>query len=99
MGQTFVYNFGEKEIGKDEIEVTFGVFIDGTLNNKTNKELRDVHGRGGTKNEATGEITGINKDLTNAEIEAQDKVAYDNMNSKDRNRIEALMEKQNRTNN
>ena len=97
MGQTFVYNFGEKEIGEDEIEVTFGVFIDGTLNNKTNKELRDVHGRGGTKNEATGEITGINKDLTNAEIEAQDKVAYDNMNSKDRNRIEALMEKQNRT--
>jgi hypothetical protein len=98
MGQTFVYNFGEAEIGKDEIKVSFGVFIDGTLNNKTNKELRDVHGRGGSKNEATGEITGVNKDLTNAEIEAQDKVAYDNMNSKDRKRIEALMKNQNRSN-
>jgi hypothetical protein len=40
MGQTFVYNFGEAEIGKDEIKVSFGVFIDGTLNNKTNKEMR-----------------------------------------------------------
>ena len=92
MGQTFVFNAGEAEVEKKHLEVTFGVFIDGTLNNKTNKELRDKHGRGGDKGE-------VNKDLTNAEIEAQDKVAYDNMNSKDRNRIEALMEKQNRTNN
>jgi hypothetical protein len=90
MGQTFVYNTGKGEIEKKHLEVTFGVFIDGTLNNKTNKELRDKHGRGGE----TGEV---NKNLTNAEIEAQDEVAYDNMKSKDRKRIEELMKNQNRT--
>ena len=40
MGQTFVYNTGKAEVAKEEIEVTFGVFIDGTLNNKANTKLR-----------------------------------------------------------
>jgi hypothetical protein len=42
MGQTFVYNTGssEDDILDDEIQLKFGVFIDGTLNNKTNTEKR-----------------------------------------------------------
>jgi Uncharacterized alpha/beta hydrolase domain (DUF2235) len=42
MGQTFVYNTGSSkdDIAEDEIELKFGVFIDGTLNNKTNTEKR-----------------------------------------------------------
>ena len=41
MGQTFVYNQGKDEIKKDEIQLTFGVFIDGTLNNKDNTDMRN----------------------------------------------------------
>ena len=40
MGQTYVYNSGKYEVSDDEIEVTFGVFIDGTLNNKENTKLK-----------------------------------------------------------
>jgi Uncharacterized alpha/beta hydrolase domain (DUF2235) len=40
MGQTFVYNAGEPKIEKKHLEVTFGVFIDGTLNSKANTKLR-----------------------------------------------------------
>ena len=40
MGKTYVYNTGKAEVAKEEIEVTFGVFIDGTLNNKANTKLR-----------------------------------------------------------
>ena len=40
MGQTYVYNTGKAEVVKEEIEVTFGIFIDGTLNNKANTKLR-----------------------------------------------------------
>ena len=36
MGQTFVYNQGKDEIKKEEIQLTFGVFIDDILNNKDN---------------------------------------------------------------
>ena len=40
MGQTYVYNTGKAEVADEEVEVTFGVFIDGTLNNKENTKLR-----------------------------------------------------------
>ena len=39
MGQTYVYNSGKYEVSDEEIEVTFGVFIDGTLNNKDNTDF------------------------------------------------------------
>ena len=39
MSTTFVYNTGEAEAGKDELELVFGVFIDGTLNNKDNTDF------------------------------------------------------------
>lgn len=42
MGKSFVYNTGSSEdsIGEDELELSFGMFFDGTLNNKRNTELR-----------------------------------------------------------
>jgi hypothetical protein len=42
MGQTFVYNAGSSDDDKleDELQLKFGIFIDGTLNNKTNTEKR-----------------------------------------------------------
>ena len=42
MGQTFVYNAGTAEEVKGDLNLSFGVFIDGTLNNKVNFDLRTV---------------------------------------------------------
>lgn len=41
MGQAYVYNAGKTEVPIEELEVTFGVFIDGTLNNKDNTNFRN----------------------------------------------------------
>ncbi len=57
MGQTFVYNTGKAEVEEKHFEVEFGVFIDGTLNNKDNSRVRKVvnkeqeHGETATPNE------------------------------------------------
>jgi hypothetical protein len=40
MSTTFVYNAGDYKSEEDHLELTFGVFIDGTLNNKDNTDLR-----------------------------------------------------------
>ena len=41
MTQTFVYNSGApKEIDGETIRLEFGLFFDGTLNNKENTDLR-----------------------------------------------------------
>ncbi|RRJ91737.1 phospholipase effector Tle1 domain-containing protein [Flavobacterium macacae] len=50
MGKSFVYNTGESKAPDEELEFTFGVFIDGTLNNKTNTELRRKYRNGGVEN-------------------------------------------------
>jgi cytoskeletal protein CcmA (bactofilin family) len=71
MGQTFVYNFGEAEIDKKKIEVTFGVFIDGTLNNKDNTDMRNVHARGAKKSDEDG-YNNIDYSKSNKEIEKSD---------------------------
>lgn len=44
MGKSFVYNTGvsEDDKKKDELRLEFGVFIDGTLNNKRNTETRKI---------------------------------------------------------
>ena len=67
MGKSFVYNTGESKVPEEQIEFTFGVFIDGTLNNKTNTELRRKYRNGGVEN------------ITDAQIEAsveKDEAAY-----------------------
>jgi hypothetical protein len=42
MEKSFVYNTGsfEDDIKDDELRLNFGIFIDGTLNNKENARLR-----------------------------------------------------------
>lgn len=40
MGQTFVYNAGVSVVPEDELNLTFGLFFDGTLNNRENTRLR-----------------------------------------------------------
>ncbi|HZH73432.1 MAG TPA: DUF2235 domain-containing protein [Mariniphaga sp.] len=42
MGMTFVYNSGEAVDPKDELHVSFGLFFDGTLNNKENTRIREA---------------------------------------------------------
>jgi hypothetical protein len=39
MGQAYVYNTGKTEVSIEELEVTFGAFIDSTLNNKDNTDM------------------------------------------------------------
>lgn len=39
MSTTYVYNTGKYDIEEDVIELEFGVFIDGTLNNQDNKSV------------------------------------------------------------
>ena len=41
MGQTFVYNQGKDDLKKEDMQLTFGVFIDGTLYNKDNTDMRN----------------------------------------------------------
>ena len=46
MGKTFVYNTGKPKKIDGEIEAQFGLFFDGTLNNKDNTDLRIKHEKG-----------------------------------------------------
>ncbi|MEZ0005365.1 hypothetical protein ABH942_000716 [Flavobacterium sp. 28YEA47A] len=57
MGKSFVYNTGESKAPEEELEMTFGVFIDGTLNNKTNTELRRKYRNGGVENLTDDQIS------------------------------------------
>lgn len=57
MGKSFVYNTGESKIPEEELELTFGVFIDGTLNNKTNTELRRKYRNDGVENLSDEQIS------------------------------------------
>ena len=46
MGKTFVYNTGKPKKIDGEIEAQFGLFFDGTLNNKDNTDLRKKKKKG-----------------------------------------------------
>ena len=46
MGKTFVYNTGKPKKIDGAIEAQFGLFFDGTLNNKDNTDLRIKHEKG-----------------------------------------------------
>jgi hypothetical protein len=43
MGQTFVYNAGARVVPEGDLHLEFGMFFDGTLNNKNNTELREKY--------------------------------------------------------
>ncbi|MFZ4861459.1 phospholipase effector Tle1 domain-containing protein [Sphingobacterium sp. Mn56C] len=42
MGKTFVYNSGKVVVPKEELQPSFGIFFDGTLNNKENTRIREA---------------------------------------------------------
>lgn len=75
MGKSFVYNTGESKGPEEELEMTFGVFIDGTLNNKTNTELRRKYRNGGVENLTDEQI---------AESVKRDEAAYKRLMKKRR---------------
>jgi hypothetical protein len=69
MGKSFVYNTGSAEDDKkaDELRFDFGVFIDGTLNNKENTRLRRKY-----RNEDENSILTKKKKDKDKEIENED---------------------------
>lgn len=64
MGQTFVYNHGKDDLKKEDMQLTFGVFIDGTLYNKDNTDMRNKQVRVAEVN-IQNEFTFINYDRYN----------------------------------
>jgi hypothetical protein len=91
MGKSFVYNTGSSSDDKreDEIRLEFGVFIDGTLNNKDNTDLRNKYSRG------EGRGGNIDYSKSTATIEAEEEKAYSEL--KNKSRTEELMSKEKRT--
>ncbi|KQB37455.1 T6SS phospholipase effector Tle1-like catalytic domain-containing protein [Flavobacterium aquidurense] len=91
MGKTFVYNTGagKDEEKQDELPLTFGIFIDGTLNNKENTDMRNKHSRGIDKNGKVDYSKG------NGELETEDSKEYKKI--KNKGRIEDLLSKKNKT--
>lgn len=76
MGKSFVYNTGSnvENVSKKHLELSFGVFIDGTLNNKKNTELRRKYRNGGVENLTDKQIK---KSVEN------DEAAYDALDNKE----------------
>ncbi|SHL25638.1 T6SS phospholipase effector Tle1-like catalytic domain-containing protein [Flavobacterium chilense] len=91
MGKTFVYNTGtgKDEEKQDELRLTFGIFIDGTLNNKNNTDMRNKHSRG---MDAQGKI---DYSKGNSELETEDYKQYKKI--KNKGRIEDLLSKKDKT--
>ncbi|MFD1606065.1 phospholipase effector Tle1 domain-containing protein [Flavobacterium artemisiae] len=91
MGKTFVYNTGtgKDEEKQDEIALTFGVFIDGTLNNKNNTDMRSKHSRG---MDAQGKV---DYSKGNDVLESEDNSKYKKI--KNKGRIEDLLSKKDKT--
>jgi hypothetical protein len=91
MGKTFVYNTGagKDDIKKDELHLTFGIFIDGTLNNKNNTDMRNKHSRGIDKEGK------IDYSKGNGELESDDYKEYKKI--KNKGRIEDLLSKKDKT--
>lgn len=91
MGKTFVYNTGtsKDEEKQDELRLTFGIFIDGTLNNKNNTDRRTEHSR---KDIETGKI---DYSKSNKTLEDEDDAHYKNI--KNKRRIEELLSKKDKT--
>jgi hypothetical protein len=91
MGKTFVYNTGtsKDEEKQEELRLTFGIFIDGTLNNKNNTDRRTEHSR---KDIKTGKI---DYSKSNKTLEDDDDTHYKNI--KNKKRIEELLSKKEKT--
>ncbi|KQB42632.1 T6SS phospholipase effector Tle1-like catalytic domain-containing protein [Flavobacterium aquidurense] len=90
MEKSFAYNEGssQDEEKQDELRLTFGIFIDGTLNNKDNTEMRTRHSR-------TNKEGKIDYSKGNKELETDDEIEYKKIENK--GRIEELLSKRNKT--
>ena len=71
MGQPFVYNSGKDEFKKEEIQLEFAIFIDGTLNNKNNTDWRTEYGRG-VDSEGNVDYAKSNKKIEEDDIKEKD---------------------------
>jgi hypothetical protein len=78
MGKSFVYNTGsaEDDIKDNELPINYGIFIDGTLNNKDNTDLRTKYAR-------TDKNKKVNNTLDNGTIEDKDDKAYSKLKNDD----------------
>lgn len=90
MGKSFAYNTGSnlEDIPKKNLELSFGVFIDGTLNNKKNTELRRDYRYKDIKltEEQKKMRNGGLENLTDEQIKQgvnNDEAAYDALKSKE----------------
>ena len=92
MGKAFVYNTGKgkDDVKDDELNLEFGVFIDGTLNNKDNTDLRTKYHR--TQKDKNGKEV-LDWKKTNKAIEDQDDKDYDKLKNKDVNKTTDEKEK------
>ena len=92
MGKAFVYNTGKTkdDLKDDELLLEFGVFIDGTLNNKDNTDLRTKYHR--TQKDKNGKEV-LDWKKTNKAIEHQDDKDYDKLKNKDVNKTTDEKEK------
>ncbi|MFD2909854.1 phospholipase effector Tle1 domain-containing protein [Flavobacterium ardleyense] len=88
MSTTFVYNTGEYKTESKNLELVFGVFIDGTLNNKDNTDLRNKFAR-------TSDSGIIDYELSDDEIAKIEKDSYKKV--KNKGRIEKLLANRYRT--
>lgn len=90
MERSFAYNTGsnEDEIKVEDLHLTFGIFIDGTLNNKDNTDMRTIYSR-------TDKEGKIDYSKGNAELESDDKKEYKKI--KNKGRIEQLLSKRDKT--
>jgi hypothetical protein len=87
MSTTYVYNTGEYKTEDENLELVFGVFIDGTLNNKDNTDLRNKYSRGSASDP--------NYALSNSQIEKLEEADYNKV--KNKSRIEKLLANKYRT--
>jgi hypothetical protein len=90
MGKSFVYNTGtsKDDVPKKHLELSFGVFIDGTLNNKKNTELRrkyrykDVELTEEQKKMQNGGLENLTDEQIKESVE-KDEAAYDALDNKE----------------
>jgi hypothetical protein len=76
MGKSFVFNTGtsKDDVPKKHLELSFGIFIDGTLNNKKNTELRRKY--------RNKDVENLTDDQIKASVE-KDEAAYDALDYKE----------------
>ncbi|MFB9057231.1 phospholipase effector Tle1 domain-containing protein [Mariniflexile ostreae] len=94
MGKSFVYNTGAAQDDEpiDRIDLVYGVFIDGTLNNKDNTDLRNKYGPGSVEPTTETEIEEKRKYLEASKRSFIDRQGTDNSYSNDYTNVARMWE-------